>query len=66
MKRLFFALATLMLFCTRDMNVAARTETEAFVPGSTLEGVCYYLPRTALRVVVKAEKTVTRPGDFAK
>ena len=66
MKRLFFALATLMLFPATSMNVAAQTETEAFVPGSTLEGVCYYLPRTALRVVVRAEKTVTRPGDFAK
>lgn len=66
MKRLFFALLTLVLPCISGMKVKAQTETEPFVPGSTLEGVCYYLPRTALRVVVKAEKTVTRPGDFAK
>lgn len=66
MKRLFFALLTPVLLCICGMNVKAQTETEPFVPGSTLEGVCYYLPRTALRVVVQAEKTVTRPGDFAK
>ena len=42
----------------------AQTEVEQFVPGSTLEGVCYYLPRTAFRVTIVAEKTVTRPGEF--
>ena len=39
---------------------------EPFVPGTTLEGVCYYLPRTAFRVTVIAEKTTTKPGDFYK
>lgn len=42
----------------------AQTQTENFVPGSTLEGVSYFLPRTAVRVVVRAEKTVITPGDF--
>lgn len=42
------------------------TDIERFVPGSTLEGVCYYLPRTAFRVTIIAEKTTTRPGDFHK
>lgn len=46
--------------------LAAQTEVEPFTPGSTVEGVCYYLPRTALRVTVTAEKTVTRPGEFNK
>lgn len=44
----------------------AQTEVESFVPGTTLEGVCYYLPRTAFRVTVIAEKTTIRPGDFYK
>ena len=44
----------------------AQTEVEPFVPGSTLEGVTYYLPRTAFRVTIIAEKTTTRPGDFYK
>ena len=42
------------------------TDIERFVPGSTLEGVCYYLPRTAFRVTILAEKTTVRPGDFNK
>lgn len=44
----------------------AQTEVETFVPGSTLEGISYFLPRTALRLVVEAEKTVVRPGDLHK
>jgi len=41
----------------------AQTQTEQFVPGATLEGVSYFLPRTALRMIVTAEKSVTTPGD---
>lgn len=44
----------------------AQTEVEVFTPGSTLEGIAYYLPQTAIRVTVVAEKTTTRPGDFNK
>lgn len=47
-------------------HALAQTEVEPFVPGSTLEGIAYFLPRTAFRVTVIAEKTVTRPGDFYK
>lgn len=46
------------------LNASAQTEVEHFVPGSTLEGICYYLPCTALRVTVVAEKTITNPGDY--
>ena len=42
----------------------AQTQIEKFVPGSTLEGVSYFLPRTALRMVVTVEKTVVTPGEF--
>lgn len=45
---------------------AAQTEVEPFVPGTTLEGISYFLPRTVFRVTVVAQKTVTRPGDFNK
>ena len=48
------------------LSIMAQTEVEPFVPGSTLEGISYYLPRTAFRVTVTAEKTTTRPGDFYK
>lgn len=47
-------------------STTAQTEVERFVPGSTLEGVAYYLPRTAFRITVIAEKTTIRPGDFHK
>ncbi len=54
------------LLCLSTPVLHAQTEVEPFVPGSTLEGISYFLPRTAFRVTVVAEKTVTRPGDFNK
>lgn len=44
----------------------AQTEVTTFVPGSTLEGISYFLPKTAFRVTIVTEKTVTKPGDFYK
>lgn len=44
----------------------AQTEVSNFVPGATLEGVNYYLPQTALRVTVVAEKQETTPGELNK
>ena len=55
-----------LIFCLVAVSISAQTEVEPFVPGSTLEGVAYYLPRTAFRVTVIAEKTTTKPGDFYK
>ena len=66
MKRLLLPLV-LYFFTFSPFNLLmAQTEVEPFVPGSTLEGVTYFLPRTAFRVTVIAEKTTTRPGDFYK
>lgn len=56
----------LALLMAAALGVQAQTEVEPFVPGSTLEGVSYFLPRTAFRVTIKADKTVTKPGDFRK
>ena len=47
-------------------TVGAQTQVAPFVPGSTLEGVCYYLPQTALRITVTTERTITKPGEFNK
>ena len=55
-----------ILYSALSLTATAQTEVERFVPGSTLEGVAYYLPRTAFRVTVIAEKTTIRPGDFHK
>lgn len=59
-------LATLAMAMLAIAPAKAQTEVESFVPGSTLEGVNYFLPRTALRLVVEAEKTVVRPGEMHK
>lgn len=56
----------LALLMAAALGAQAQTEVEPFVPGSTLEGIAYFLPRTAFRVVVKADRTVTKPGDFHK
>ena len=45
---------------------SSQTDVEPFVPGTTVEGVTYFLPRTAFRVTVIAEKTTIKPGDFHK
>lgn len=55
-----------LALCLSVSGIQAQTEVTAFVPGSTLEGVSYFLPKTAFRVIVITEKTVTKPGDFCK
>lgn len=63
MKKAFFSGIAL---CLSIFGTFAQTEVTPFLPGSTLEGISYFLPRTALRVVVVAEKTITRPGELNK
>ncbi len=46
-------------------SLIAQTEIEPFRPGVTLEGVNYFLPKTVFEVVLTAEKTVTKPGEYA-
>lgn len=44
----------------------AQTQISSYRPGATTDGAIYYLPKTALRVSVKVEKTVYTPGDFCR
>ena len=44
----------------------AQTQISSYKPGVTTDGAIYYLPKTALRVSVKVEKTVYTPGDFCR
>lgn len=53
-----------LALCT--LGAVAQTEVSPYVPGATVEGVTYYLPRTALRLVVVAEKQVYTHGEFSK
>ncbi len=63
MKRI--ALLTFLLHASL-LTLLAQTEVETFVPGTTLEGVNYFLPQTALRITVVAEKTEVTPGELNK
>ena len=65
MKKHLYSLVPI-LYSALSLTATAQTEVEPFVPGSTIEGVAYYLPRTAFRVTVIAEKTIIRPGDYYK
>ena len=67
MKRILFilSLATTCLLLTGTC-LKAQTEVADFVPGATLDGVNYFMPQTALRITVIAEKTVTTPGELNK
>ena len=57
---------TLALLVAVAVAGKAQTEVTTFVPGSTLEGISYFLPRTAFRGTLQADKTVTQPGDGNK
>ena len=46
-------------------SVWGQTEVSPFRPGSTLEGVNYFLPKMLFKVVLVAEKSTTIPGEYA-
>ncbi len=62
MKRLLLIIACSLFLLAPSV---AQTEIERFRPGVTVEGVNYFLPKTVFEVVLTAEKTVTKPGEFA-
>jgi hypothetical protein len=47
------------------LSAAAQTQIHPYVPGQTQEGITYFLPQTALQVVVTAKRTVYEPGEYA-
>ena len=57
--KLFLSLALCALSAT------AQTQIHPYEPGRTLEGITYFLPKTALHVVVTAKRTVYEPGEYA-
>ncbi len=56
----------LALALTMGTMAQAQTEVAQYQPGVTVEGVTYFLPQTALRITVEAQKTVVRPGRLNK
>ena len=47
------------LFSLLPLN--AQTSTSSYQPGVTPEGMVYFLPKTAIRITVQAEKTTYTP-----
>ena len=45
--------------------LAAQTQVYDYTPGVTPDGATFFLPKTAIRISVLAEKTVYTPGDYA-
>lgn len=58
----------LLLACMAFISSSsfAQTEVTPYTPGATVEGVTYFLPKTALRFVVTAQKKVFTPGDLCE
>ena len=54
----------ILLFPLLPLN--AQTSTSSYQPGVTPEGMVYFLPKTAVRIVVQIEKTTYTPGEFCK
>ena len=54
---------SLIMAATVRMAIAQISD---YRPGVTTDGAVYFLPKTAIRVAVKVEKTQYTPGDFCK
>ncbi len=61
MNRLTSLLSLLTLF----LSLSAQTVVTAYRPGTTTEGVTYFLPKTGLHIVVRAHRTSYTPGPYA-
>ena len=51
--------------CWKRPAWTAQTATSIYQPGVTQEGATFFLPKTAIRLTIKVEKTTYTPGDFA-
>ena len=63
MKRIVLAFIT--FFCSLS-TCLAQTATSSYQPGINSEGAVYFLPKTAVRIIVQVEKTTYTPGEFCK
>ena len=66
MKRLLIALSIIICQLSFSSTGAqAQTQVSGYAPGVTPDGATFFLPKTAIRISVLAEKTVYTPGDYA-
>ena len=61
MKKILFLFSLVL-----SSAVFAQTEVTTYRPGVTEEGITYFLPKTALHVVVEAKCVTHIPGEYAK
>lgn len=61
--RMVAAMVMAMVMATSG---GAQTNSQAYRPGVTPEGVVYYLPKTAFRITIRMERKTYTPGDFCK
>ena len=64
MKRLLIALSVIISYLSVS-PVVAQTQLSAYNAGVTPDGATFFLPRTAIRISVLAEKTTFTPGEYA-
>lgn len=58
--------STIIIALLGTTTTLAQTAISDYKPGVTSEGAVYYLPKTAIRVTLKIEKTTYTPGEFCK
>ena len=63
--KVYYHIGRLLALLVMATPALAQTEVSEFRPGSTLDGVNYFLPKTIFEVVIVADKAVTTPGEFA-
>lgn len=65
MKKIILASVTLSLFACTVQKPAYKAAVDQISAGAAAtEGIYYYLPKTAIRVEVTAEKTIEKTGPF--
>lgn len=64
MKRLRYLLSVLIV--ALSLTATAQTHVTSFEPGVNAEGAVYFLPKTAIDVIITVEKITTTPGDLCK
>lgn len=45
--------------------VTTQAQTSSYIPGVTTEGATFFLPKTAIRISILAEKKTYQPGEYA-
>lgn len=64
MNHLRYSLSAIVLLLS--LAIAAQTHVTTYEAGVSAEGAVYFLPKTAIDVIVTVEKSTTTPGELCK